>query len=429
MKEKCDADKMEKKIQNVISYRVYEISEDSCLVEVSVMKYEDEWRFYQEARTVYPIQTNTYKKNIDDFNRQMQEKCNIHGYDFPLNSSLEEKNAFLAEHYFVNIRKYDESIAAALDRLNERAIEFQADYNTRYFGDERNISAEESKNSMLLEQAVMKIGNGISTIECMNVGQGNFSIGYDAQKDPRAVFDIGIPAQCKTFLKNKISKLQKDGIVVISHYDSDHIRGFKLLPVSVKERIWILPERRKSPTITERNFLEWLGDDHGIFLKNINYAKVKFDIRKHTVQIGNIRIFQGNEKKRDNNQSTDENARSLICQISGKKKALLPADTLYKEFPTGFSKVNYLVVPHHCCEYKGSISNNELDLGKIEKVVVFAGKNNRYHHPNITHLQCLGCTRPDKVEYLLKTPGLFDGKNTVTWKMPSCPDSYKIDLY
>ena len=413
---------------NIISYRVYPVTEETCAFEVYRMKYEDERQFYRQGRTDYTIQSNVYIKNIDEFNRQMQERCIIHGYDFPVNESLNEKNDFLSKHYFINIRKYDENARDAINELNRDADEYYVRYHDRFWGDSRSSSDEAIRNAELLEKADREIGDGITVVECINVGQANFSIGYDAGNNPKAVFDIGIPSKRNKFWKNKISGLSGDGIVVVSHYDADHIRGYNKLPEAVKERVWILPERRLNPTPLERNLLAWLNESKIVFLRNIDYNKVKFNLKKHTVQIGNVNIFRGNEKKQDRNQSTDENARSLICQITGRKTALLPGDSLYGEFPCRFS-ADYLVVPHHCCAYLNNIPTGKLDLDRIEKVIIFAGGHNGYHHPNISHLNGLGFSLNDKrIIYLLKNAIVFDRKNRVNYKIPICPDIYKIIL-
>lgn len=413
---------------NIISYRVHAITEEICAFEVYGMKYEDERQFYRHRRTDYTIQSNVYIKRIDEFNRQMQERCIIHGYNFPVDEDLNEKNDFLSKHYFINAKNYDENVRDALIQLNRDANAFYDAYNAGLLENDENGSDENVRNAELLEMADRKIGKGIITVECMNVGQANFSIGYDDGNNPKAVFDIGIPSKCKKFLKNKINSLTGDGIVVISHYDADHIKGFNKLPAAVKGRVWILPEMRKSSSPVERNFLTWLTGSKIVFLKNIDYKKVKFNMKKHRVQIGNISVFQGNEKKQDKNQSTDENARSLICQITGKETALLPADSLYGEFPCGFS-ADYLVVPHHCCKYLNNIPPDKLDLSRIKEVIIFAGGHKRYYHPNISHLNELGFPWKDKrIIYLLKTPVIFDGETEKKCKTLICPDSYKINL-
>ena len=413
---------------NIISYRVHEVSEDSCAMEVYVMRYKDERQFYREERTDYTIYSNVYIKKIQEFNRQMQERCNIHGYDFPVNGDWDEKNAFLSEHYFVSVKNYDERVRQPLDELNKDAHEFYTEYHARFWGDDQN-SVDNDQNEKLLKEAAREMKNAITSVECVNVGHGNFSIGYDDANNPEAVFDIGVPGKINSFLKDKINSLRDKGIVVISHYDSDHIKGFTKLHDEIRARLWILPERRKNPSSVERNFLIWLGGGRRIFLKNIDYSKTKFDIKKHRKQIGNISIFQGNAKMVDRNQSTAENARSLMCYIAGNKTALLPADTLYAEFPCGFS-VDYLVIPHHCCEYQNPVSSGTLDLARIKRVIIFAGGHKGYHQPNITHLNKLGFSKSDKrIVYLLKRAIIFDGKvEETSWKPPITDPSYTIYL-
>lgn len=338
------------------------------------------------------------------------KKLDQNGYTFrnSLFNSLESGfldsfNQFLAMHYFP-VKKPHYSVED-LNKLNEAASKYIPEYNDQL---SKNFKTEPLQNFFLKASYVNKSTtfsnslcvegtpiqlNNIVRVECINVGQGNFSVGYDESNVACAVFDIGVRRTSRKFATNKLMQLQDQGIVVISHYDADHISGYQFLNTAnpnIMGRTWILPEPRTNPTSMERNLLELLksnSNNHCIFLQNRDYTQKPFDALQDMATIANLHIYQGNCQKVDPNQSTKENARSLICLIQDKYSILLPGDSLYHDFPTNYA-VDYLVIPHHCCEYDSNIIN--LDTKQLKKAIICAGPNKKHHHPNKTHFQKLG---------------------------------------
>lgn len=240
----------------------------------------------------------------------------------------------------------------------------------------------------------------ISRIECLNVGQANCSLGFgDADnQNPLAIFDLGTRPKNPAFVKKKLGKATKKGVVVISHYDEDHINGVKYLNDEAADRVWIIPQKRLNPTDAEGKLRDFINQDYCLELDDIDYDCKPFDPDEHIEDIGNIEIYRGNCKKKDPNQSTDENARGLICVVTKDKSMLLPGDCLYQEFPQKFA-VDYMAVPHHSCCYRTEIS--KLATGVIKELIVFAGPHRGYKHPDMTQiskLQSANC----KVVYLMK---------------------------
>ena len=296
----------------------------------------------------------------------------------------------------------------------QRAREFVKDAN--------RVAAEtESRSYKAWKQAKLLFDNNpIDTIECLNVGQANCSLGFGRQdlKNPLVIFDLGVRPHTKNlkFVTDKLKKANASGIVVISHYDSDHIDGYVHLNNQALDRIWILPSKRLNTTLTERNFLSCLNPEHCVFLPNIDYSKEPFQPSIHVLYIGNIEIYRGNCKVEngrirttDADQSTPENSRCLICLVKNKESILLPGDSLYREFPTHFS-VDYMVVPHHSCHYTQKIIN--LNRDRLKQLIVCAGPDKGYQHPNMSHIDKL---KPGACEviYLLKENYAFVGKNKI----------------
>lgn len=249
----------------------------------------------------------------------------------------------------------------------------------------------------------------ISKVECLNVGQANCSLGFSAteERNPLAIFDLGAFPLRPGFVKRKLGKASADGIVVISHYDNDHVNGIKYLKNEASNRIWILPQKRLNVSDTEGKLHDFINPKNRIFLRNLDYDKEPFDPVEHVLKLGNLTIYRGNCRKKDKKQSTSENARCLMCVVQKKRSILLPGDCLYKEFPTCFS-VDYLAVPHHSCCYDTPVTN--IDFARLKWLVVFAGPDARYGHPDRSHLKRLA-PRVCRVTFLIKHNDFyFDNK-------------------
>lgn len=376
--------------ENVVSYRVREFDDQHYVVETYTMQLIDELSFYTEANPNYYIRYNSSLKGKHQFQKYIYQKCQAIGYENNIDYSnkdkddIEEFNTFLAAHYFTQGISGD--YIREINTLNELARQYIVTYNNsvRNFNNTTNVNIDKQ-----LSRARSFLRNNITHVECMNVGQANFSIGYDSvENNPCAIFDIGIKSSSyamrnRAYAKNKLQQIDGNGIVVISHYDFDHINGYRYINSESTDRIWILPEKRLSPTPTERNLLSILKPHNCIFLKDVDYSKMPFNPSRHILTIGNIEIYQGNAKKIDPFQSTNENARCLICLVKKEKSILLPADCLYEEFPTCF-KADYIAVPHHCCFYDRPIKNINTSL--LKELIVFAGPNNKYQHPDNSHI-------------------------------------------
>lgn len=397
--------------KNVISFRVREVDEDHFLVESYSMKLTDELAFFTDSKVNYYIRYNSYIKRKQNFLGYINRKCYDFDYLYQPNN-VEELNAFLATHYFTHgAPKNIEDI----NKLNELARDYIEGYNLSIYNDlDRNEGYRDVDNRLARARSLLR--KGVTHIECVNVAQANFTVGYESNKNkPVAIFDIGINSSVtknRRYAENKLNQVDGNGVVIISHYDYDHVNGYRYLSDETPNRVWILPQRRLSPTPAERNLLSLLKPSNCIFLKDVDYSRTSFDPALHILKIGNISIYQGNAKKTDSDQSTDENARSLICLLQRNKSILLPGDCLYEEFPTDFN-VDYLVVPHHCCYYNKPIKH--IDLPRLRELIIFAGPHRGYKHPDISHLNRLnqsGC----QVVYLMNHGNYyFDHKNELAY--------------
>lgn len=426
---------------DIVSYRVREFDKNQFVVESYSMQIRNEIASYddlffrEKQKYDYPIRYHSFLNTKEKFRRSILIKSHALGYfeDFDENFTLEwdsdKWNEFLATHYFwCNVSK-NEQYHQELLHLNALASQFNNTYNYP--------DLEQSKNDSNIKERLSKsnyfLRDKIQTLECINVGQANFTIGYtQGSEKPKAIFDIGVrspTSKNRIYAQNKLKQINDESVIVISHYDFDHINGYRYLSPKVVDRIWILPDKRPFPSPAERNFLNFLKYESCVFLKNIDYAKTPFNPLNHVLTIGNLRIYQGNAQKTDLYQSTDENARSLMCLVKNRKSILLPADCLYQEFPCEFD-VDYMLVPHHACHYDSNISN--IKISALKKIIIFAGPHKGYKHPNLSHIRRLIGSKnmPTETIYLMNhNQYCFDGAR----ELNPCPyiiksPSYKIQL-
>lgn len=397
----------------ILSYRVRDYNADFYLVESYTMQYRDEWNSYVHKDPDYPIHYHTYFKEKQQFHTYIRNKSRKHRYDYSDPEDSDQLNFYLATHYFLRKppAKEDETLRMQLTRINTLA----RDYMTAHNASVLNAVFTDHTDNQLIADADALLRSEITRIECINVGQANFSMGYHGDSNhPLVVFDIGIRSQksLRAYPENKLRQIDGNGIVIISHYDADHINGVRYLDPAAKNRIWFLPQKRLSPTSVERNLLTFLEHSRCAFLPDIDYRVTPFNPAVHVCRLGNLRIYQGNAAKVDSCQSTSENARSLICTVKKDRTILLPGDSLYEEFPTDFGSIDYLVVPHHSCDYDKPVQN--LRAPDLKELVVFAGPHRGYRHPNFTHLRQLA--RPgSRVIYLLNHDNYcFDGPTEIS---------------
>lgn len=404
---------------NIMSYRVREYDKDNYVVESYSMKLEDEIKSYTQKETVhkYYIRTHSYIRNKHNFKEYIRKKCVAleDSFDFDVNildeNRIDKINTFLATHYFVSNDKRD--YLEEIKKLNQLAKQYITEYNEKLLSSitETSDNSKLIKNKLKIAKRYLK--NEIDRIECLNVGQANCSMGYHGEDNqPLAIFDLGVRSgnRSRRYVENRLGQVDGRGIVVISHYDSDHIDGCRYLGEKAADRIWILPQKRPNPTQYERMLFNFIKEENCIFLNDVKYTDIPYNDTLHSHIVGNLTIYQGNANKIDSCQSTSENARSLICVVEKEKSILLPGDSLYEEFPIEFD-VDYLIVPHHSCYYDKAITN--INLSKLKEIVVFAGPNKGYHHPDQTHIINL-MKNQCKVIYLMNhTDFCFNDKKIV----------------
>lgn len=273
----------------------------------------------------------------------------------------------------------------------------------------------------------------VENLECLgykyelrvyNVGQANCSalIKYkeDQPEDYKVlvVFDFGLQKKwgCNPELNDMINKIDYTTTILISHFDSDHINNIAS-HLLLKTNRWIFPNYSGKAKRASKLFR--------ILIKVASRKTLSHKIYKFATPYklnDFIKIFQYTGPYiKDHFQSTLINSQCLVSRISSRNvNILIPADALYNEFDSEIldDKYDYILIPHHCCEYPfHSCDSRAFDIKKIIKNntigIVLSGENN-YGHPNTIHMSQYG------------TPVMF---NRITKKSDEINLFYRINIF
>lgn len=302
---------------------------------------------------------------------------------------------------------------------------FQAFYSN--YSKNRIVLLEKSSRDLNYFTSSKDFSKKSVNLRTFSVGQANFSgLFYGKSRTPDCVFDIGCKNPTPINIR-RFRKIDSNGYVVLSHFDSDHINGSLYLLDRAFLRKWIMPELPNIPFsatligLLDRMVSATGGRPNLFIIPNNSFSSSPFSICINQRPSCSVDIYTGKVKPNgdplDKNQSTSENAHSLICDVyvDKNKRALLPGDALYKEFPKTF-RPKYFLVPHHGCKYVGSLSH--IAFKHIKKMFVLCRCPGHfgYHHPNLSHYQRLKTkTKKRWLRFITRNnqPIIFDGNHSI----------------
>ena len=314
----------------------------------------------------------------------------------------------------------DESIEAVLDNVNETLTGYQfyfrGNEQRHFFNDELidainvNIEAvpytddlENVRVPACMPEEYRVIDNpDLFELRVYSVGQANCSalIKYtDLQKSDFnvvVVFDFGLESGKRNAQLNRmINKIDENTTIIISHFDMDHINNIGKFLLKRTCR-WLFPEhepRKKKANLLYHDLLKTAAR------KSVNGRQV-FSYKTPYSLSTYLRINQNtNNRIADNRyQSTLANAQCIISSLCiNDTNVLIPADALYRDFPADVFnyRYNYVLIPHHGCEYGDPVTSHDAYFDSIKEIVnddlegiVMCGKGGiRYGHANTKHLQ------------------------------------------
>lgn len=237
-------------------------------------------------------------------------------------------------------------------------------------------------------------------VKVYNVGQANCI--YIRNRKHRIFFDVGIPkdSQNKSMdrkrpeVQRSMSDIQKSRptMVILSHWDMDHIKGAFLLKDEAFQKYWITPQISSSSKPKKSADMKFAGSAERL-AKYLSYNSrlLRVPNDKNGTEICRGRkgiLWKGDGVGR---KITKNNNYGLLLELddtgSG-KRALFSGDCEYESWPVGLlnKKIEKLIVPHHGSEMKTDKLKN-IAPGYGEAIISVGEDGKGYKHPNGDHIQ------------------------------------------
>lgn len=231
------------------------------------------------------------------------------------------------------------------------------------------IKTEDSQKKIerkIMDGLIHKGNKFENELNVYNVGQGNWSkIDFKnhitKEKIFTIVFDIGIgnnaPENVHKIAVDAAKELNGNYMIMLSHWDQDHIKGIIHLEKEQFENLWVVPDLPKSNVSTGAlrlaAFLHFDPFIESIFIDNSFNNKVIVDnnylmLGKGEGRNSGVNVLRGRSTIKT--KYNDKNNLGLILVIKNdQKKILLPGDCEYIQFPDKFINVsyNFFVASHH----------------------------------------------------------------------------------
>ena len=269
----------------------------------------------------------------------------------------------------------------------------------------------------------------VKEIHCYNIGQGN-CIRLNGLDDENIFFDVGLTKykyekKQKEIINNieKIKLIHPD-IIILSHWDEDHIMGLLLWDDSIYTKTWIVPDirslcfdsegqERKSIKVSSyalRIYIKLLKcKSSNVYIISEKLEKTCIYNKNKSHQNPGIEIWTGVriESSYKNHKITSNNNFGLIIVVHGScKNTILCGDCDYKIIADSINQAHHydnVIVSHH-----GAMMNpfpfTPLPQNKGNaKAIVSYGIFNNHKHPNNSTINTIS-----KNGYqIIPTVGLF----------------------
>ncbi|RMC93132.1 MBL fold metallo-hydrolase [Clostridium autoethanogenum] len=245
-----------------------------------------------------------------------------------------------------------------------------------------------------------------------NVGQGN-NVSIELNGGKHIFFDIGLTksrvernqSEIKAAIK-EFSKIKPE-IVILSHWDIDHILGVSYANHNIYNAVWIVPNLWALMKYTYKNSrrvlkLKYISDSAKRLLKYLDFKNDKklFIIdenwtnnciysskdNKMCIWIGKRKSAKGINGAKEPYIINEANNFGLIITLENHKNILLSGDCEYSIMPSDIWKkgYQYLLASHHCSKM------SQIPLVKSssnKKAILSYGVTNIYGHPNKQHIR------------------------------------------
>jgi competence protein ComEC len=236
---------------------------------------------------------------------------------------------------------------------------------------------------VLVLVAVASLPDGRLHVAFLNVGQGD-AILVETPAGNRLLIDGGPdPAALLAALGRSLPFWDRRiDIIMLSHPHDDHVRG--LLSVLERYRVrQVLVSAVLHDSSVYQQWRQQLED------KRVPVLTVEYPMQVDFGDGPTMEVLPPDAASYDNLDAT-----SLVARLSWHRAAFLftgdlEADGLLEFCDAGWSLAcTVLKVPHHGSE--GSVNEDLLALTRPELAVISVGVDNRFGHPAVATLQCLG---------------------------------------
>lgn len=267
--------------------------------------------------------------------------------------------------------------------------------------------------------SLSSINNLTFTMTVFAVGQANWIIVNSSapkSSDVSFAFDIGFTlmkdlSNYQKAVDEAALQTKKVSLIMLSHWDLDHILGITTLAAKHLEKTWIVPELPPKRTFSARRLAAYLTkekDIHPLFVSDKLNNEIIFSTDHFTLGKGRGKGNNKYDGRSWASKYTLENNIGLILEIiNNEKSLLLPGDCDYIKFPEYFMKeYDVIVVPHHGAE----INNIALPQCKKRNCEAYACVNKgNASYPKVKHKNFL-----QKRGY--KVTSINQPKSTATFK-------------
>lgn len=193
-------------------------------------------------------------------------------------------------------------------------------------------------------------------------------------------------------------------MVILSHWDLDHILGVSNASDSIYNAVWIVPDLWGLQTVTRSGkidnklisdsakrllkYLDWKNGENLIILDDSLSKRLIYENPTKTMSIwsGERRTVAGENEKKEKYNITKANNFGLMIFLKKRYTALLPGDCEYSVMADDLlqEKINYYVVLHHCSK----MSKPSIEVADNKKKAILSyGIHNSYGHPDKLHMK------------------------------------------
>lgn len=258
----------------------------------------------------------------------------------------------------------------------------------------------------------------VTCIDVLNVGTANCILLRNREGSAlhdQVLYDVGVDLQERrharyTWFENYAKSIDAK-VVILSHWDLDHVVGCTFLKDEMFYRPWIAPDINKlklnktsAGARRVARYLSHIKQLYPVALRGQAIASISLiNTSKRLNMNQSLVISQGSSRYASPNDTGL--TLYLADAIGAYRSAVLLGDVSYQFLPSGvlqaIASCDYLVIPHHC---------SNMNMQKLSQQVSLNTKGNRFAiacsrltQPEFDHIRaCFKSGKPKNAEYLAR---------------------------